>query len=50
MGLVVLLIVLALVVGGIGLVVEALGWLLIIALVLLLAGVVGAMARGRTRV
>ena len=49
MGLVLLLVVLALIVGGVGLAVEALWWLLIIALVLF---VVGALAgyRGRSRV
>jgi hypothetical protein len=48
MGLVVLLIILALVLGGIGLLVEALWWLLIIALILfILGGITGW--RGRSR-
>jgi hypothetical protein len=45
-GLVILLIILALVFGGIGLLVEGLMWLLIIAVVLLVAGAVTG-ARGR---
>jgi hypothetical protein len=51
MGMVLLIVLLALVVGGIGLAVEALRWLLIIALVILLAGAVtGFMGRGRAGV
>jgi hypothetical protein len=51
MGWVIALIVLALVLGGIGLVVAALKWLLILALVLLVVGVVmGVVGRGRTRI
>ncbi len=46
MGLAVLLLILALVLGGVGLFVEALRWVLIIALVLL---IVGAVAGSRTR-
>lgn len=47
---VVVLVLLALLVGGIGLFVEALKWMLILALVLLVAGVVmGVMGRGRAR-
>ncbi len=47
MGLAILLLVLALIFGGIGLFVEALQWVLIIALVLLVVGVVtGARGRG----
>lgn len=46
MGIAVLLLVLALVFGGIGLLVEGLFWLLIIALVLLIAGAVTGF-RGR---
>ena len=49
MGLLVLLIVLALVAGGVGLAVEALRWLLIIALVLIVAGLFTGF-RGRSRV
>lgn len=50
MGIAVLLLVLALVVGGVGLFVEALRWVLIIALVLLIVGAVtGYRGRG-TRV
>lgn len=40
MGLVILLIILALLLGGVGLLVEALSWVLIIALILFLAGAV----------
>ena len=48
MGLVVLLLVLALLFGGLGLFVEGLKWLLIIALVLFVAGALsGYMGRGR---
>jgi hypothetical protein len=51
MGLVIALVLLALVFGGIGLFVTAAKWALIIALVLLVAGVVaGVVGRGRTRV
>lgn len=47
MGIAVLLLVLALVVGGVGLFVEALRWVLIIALVLLIVGAVtGYRGRG----
>lgn len=47
--LVVLLIIAALVFGGIGLIVEAAAWALIIALVLLVAGAIAGFAgRGRT--
>jgi len=49
MGLVVLLLVLALLFGGVGLFVEGLKWLLIIALVLLLIGAFTGY-RGRARV
>ena len=48
MGLVVALIVLALVLGGVGLFVEALRWVLIIALILLVVSIVtGFMRRSR---
>ncbi len=51
MGLVVLLIVLALVAGGFGLLVEGLTWLLIIAGILFLVGIfTGYRGRGRTAV
>ncbi|CAN5392354.1 hypothetical protein BH23ACT9_BH23ACT9_22860 [soil metagenome] len=47
MGLVILLIVLAIIFGGVGLLVEGLLWVLIIAAVLLVAGVLtGARGRG----
>ncbi len=47
MGLVIALIVIALVLGAVGIVAEALRWLLIIAAVVLLVGLVrGVMARG----
>ncbi len=46
MGLALLLLILALVVGGVGLFVEALRWVLIIALVLLILGAITG-ARGR---
>jgi hypothetical protein len=46
MGLVILLIVLALIFGGVGIAVEALRWLLIIALILFIVGAVTG-ARGR---
>ncbi len=47
MGIAVLLLILALVVGGVGLFVEALRWVLIIALVLLIVGAVtGYRGRG----
>jgi membrane protein implicated in regulation of membrane protease activity len=46
MGLVLLLIILALIVGGVGLLVEALWWLLIISLILF---VIGALTGWRTR-
>ncbi len=50
MGLVVLLLLLALLVGGAGLFFEGLKWLLIIALVLLVVGAVsGSRLGGRTR-
>ena len=49
MGIVLLLLVLALLFGGVGLFVEGLKWLLIIAVVLLIAGAVTG-SRGRTRV
>jgi len=49
MGLVLLIVVLALVVGGVGIAVEALRWLLIIALVLFLVGALAGF-RGRARV
>jgi hypothetical protein len=48
MGLVVLLIILALIAGGIGLLVEGLFWLLIIAGILFLAGVVSGFVTRRT--
>ena len=48
MGLAVLILVLALLLGGVGLFVEALRWVIIIAVVLLLAGLVaGWMGRAR---
>lgn len=48
MGIVVLLLILALIFGGIGLFIEALQWVLIIALILLVAGaVLGFRGRGR---
>lgn len=51
MGLVLVLIVLALIFGGIGLLAEAAWWALVIAAVLFAAGLVsGMMGRGRTRV
>ena len=51
MGIVVLLLIVALLFGGIGLFVEGLFWLLIIGLVLLVvSAVLGNNARGRTRV
>jgi hypothetical protein len=51
MGIVVLLLILALLFGGIGLFVEGLFWLLIIGLVLLvISAFTGYNARGRTRV
>lgn len=50
MGWVIALIVLAVVFGGIGLIVAAAKWALVLALVLLIAGVVvGVVGRGRTR-
>lgn len=49
MGIVVLLLILALVFGGIGLFVEALWWLLIIALVLLVVGAVTGYRGGGIR-
>lgn len=48
MGLVVILIILALILGGIGLLVEGLFWLLIIAGILFLAGVVASFVTRRT--
>lgn len=48
MGLVIALIILALIVGGIGLLVEGLFWLLIIAGILFLAGVVAGFFTRRT--
>ena len=48
MGLVVVLIILALIAGGIGLLVEGLFWLLIIAGILVLAGVVAGFVTRRT--
>jgi hypothetical protein len=51
MGLVVVLLVLALIFGGVGLFVEGLKWALIVALVLLLVSAFsGYSARGRSRV
>jgi hypothetical protein len=51
MGLVVLLLLLALVFGGFGLFMEGLQWLLIIALVLVVASaIMGLMGRGRATV
>jgi hypothetical protein len=48
MWLVILLLILALIFGGIGLFVEALRWILIIALILVLVGIVlGVMSRRR---
>jgi hypothetical protein len=47
----IVLIVLALVVGGVGLVAKLAWWAFVIAAILLLAGIItGAMGRGRTRV
>lgn len=48
MGLVIVLIILALIVGGIGLLVEGLFWLLIIAGILFLGGVVAGFFTRRT--
>ncbi|HUG83175.1 MAG TPA: hypothetical protein VMM13_01355 [Euzebya sp.] len=49
MGLVILLIVLAVIFGGVGLLIEGLQWALIIALILLVAGAIsGFMGRGRS--
>lgn len=48
MGLVVILIILALIAGGIGLLVEGLFWLLIIGGILFLAGVVASFVNRRT--
>jgi hypothetical protein len=51
MGLVIVLLVLALLIGGVGLFVEGLKWLLIIALVLIVVSAVSGLLRGRgTRV
>lgn len=51
MGLVALLLILALVVGGVGLFVEGLKWLLVIAVVLLIASIIsGAFHGGGRRV
>jgi len=51
MGLVALLLVLALLVGGVGLFIEGLKWLLVIAVVLLIASVIsGALHGGGRRV
>jgi hypothetical protein len=48
MGLVIALVLLALIIGGVGLAVEALQWLLIIALIVLVVGaVMGFRGRGR---
>lgn len=48
MGLVVAILLLALIIGGIGLFVAAAKWLLIVAAILLVVGIVaGAMGRGR---
>jgi hypothetical protein len=47
MWLVILLLILALIFGGIGLFVEALRWILIIALILLLVGIVFGVMRRR---
>jgi len=49
-GLAILLLILALIVGGIGIFVEALWWLLIIALVLAIVGFVSGRGRRGTRV
>lgn len=46
--LILLIILLALVLGGVGLAVEALRWLLVIALVLLVVGAVSGFGRRRT--
>jgi energy-converting hydrogenase Eha subunit C len=48
MGLLVLLVILAVIFGGVGILIEGLAWLLIISLALLVAGVVFGM-RGRSR-
>jgi hypothetical membrane protein len=51
MGLVIVLIILALLFGGVGLFVEALRWLLIIAVILfIVSAITGARGRGRTGV
>jgi hypothetical protein len=51
MGLVIALVLLALILGGVGLAVEALQWLLIIAVILfIVSAITGFMGRGRTRV
>jgi hypothetical protein len=47
MGLIILLIVLALIFGGVGLLVEGLMWLLIISLVLVIAGAILGFGRRR---
>jgi uncharacterized membrane protein YhaH (DUF805 family) len=47
-GIAILLLILALIIGGIGLFVEALQWLLVIALVLLVVGAITG-SRGRRR-
>ena len=49
MGLVVLLLILALLFGGVGLFVEGLKWFLIIALLMLLAGAISGSRLGRSR-
>lgn len=49
MSLAILLLILALLLGGIGLFVEALRWVLIIAVVLLIISIVSGMMRGRAR-
>jgi hypothetical protein len=51
MAIVLILLILALLLGGIGLFVEALWWLLVIALVLIVVGaVMGFATRGRSRI
>lgn len=47
MGLMVLLLILALLLGGVGLFVEALRWLLIIAVIVAIVGIVAGRGRGR---
>ncbi len=50
MGWIVLLLIIALIVGGVGLAVEALRWLLIVAVVLLVVGLITGRGAWRNRV